>query len=106
MMTKTVFINGIEEAIPAEATAFQDFIDGLNRRLSAERKVISCIKIDGQELTEGDESRLNSRALGEMGSIEVETSTPADLAYQTLDTLETYIDRMTRTIQSAAEHYK
>ncbi|MBI3544853.1 MAG: hypothetical protein HY075_16395 [Deltaproteobacteria bacterium] len=107
MMTgKMIKINGVEESFPADATMFEEFIDGLSKKLSAERRVISCIKIDGQELSEDAEKQLKTMPLEQMGQIEVETANPADLAFQTLNTLDQYIDRLVASIQRAAAHYR
>lgn len=106
MMTKTVKINGVEQAIPGEETMFEDFIKGLNQSLGAERRVISSIRIDGKEISETDEARLNAMRMNEVGSVEVETANPADLAYQTLSTLETYLDRLITSIEKSAQSYR
>ncbi|MBI3558051.1 MAG: hypothetical protein HY074_17445 [Deltaproteobacteria bacterium] len=106
MMTKTIRVNGIEQAIPEGATIFEEFITGLNKSLSSERKVISSIRVNGQEISESDEKQFNGMQLEQMGEIDVETANPADLAYQTLNTLEQYIDRLVTSIGRAAVHYR
>ena len=105
-MMKTIRINGVEQNVPANAKIFDDFIKDLTKSLSTERKVIASIRIDGQEISETDELQFGSMPLNEMGSIEVDTASPADLAYQTLTTLEQYVDRLVASIERAALHYK
>ena len=106
-MNKTVRINGVDETLPEGRHLFEDFIDGLAQKLGAERKVIARIRIDGKELDNGDEAEGEQRLLlASLGEIEIETASPADLAYQTLDTLEQYVDRIVGSIQRAAMHYR
>jgi hypothetical protein len=68
--------------------------------------VISRICVDGKELVDGEEAKLSAMQLGAMGAIDVETANPADLAYETLDTLDLYVDRMADGIRKAAGFYK
>jgi hypothetical protein len=103
---KTILINGVEQAIGAEATAFGDFLDELNKSLNNESQVISNIRVNGREISENDEAQIKRMPLEQLGVIEVETSNPAELAYQTLDTLEVYIDRLIAGVQRAALHYR
>lgn len=106
MNNKTVRINGVDQSIPTGATIFEDFIKSLNDTLSSERKVISRILVNGQEISENDERNFNALPMDQIGEIEVETANPADLAYQTLNTLEQYVDRLISSIKRAAIHYK
>ena len=106
MITRMIKVNGVEEQLPADAAIFSDLITGLNGRLNSERKVIASIRVNGKEVSEEDEASLKTVPLDQMGEIEVETACPADLAYQTLDTLDIYIDRLITSIRNAAIHYR
>lgn len=106
METKTVRINGVEEAIPTGAKIFDEFMTGLNKKLDAERRVISAIRINGQELSEADEQKIATTPLDQMGEIEIDTASPIDLAFQTLSTLDLYVDKLVASIQKASAHYR
>ena len=103
---KTIRINGVEQNIPAGAVVFEEFLNDLNRSLSPNRQVISNIRINGQEITEADEQKIRTTPIEQLGEIELETSNPADLAFETLATLDQYIDRLMASIERAALHYK
>ncbi|MEW6057364.1 MAG: hypothetical protein AB1540_12200 [Bdellovibrionota bacterium] len=99
-------INGVEQPVSSEQIIFEDFVSDLNKTLNAEQLVISSILVNGREISESDESALKRLPVGDLGDIDVFTAKPQDLAYETLNTLEQYIDRMVISIERAATHYK
>lgn len=103
---KTIRINGIEKEVPVGAIIFEEFVSDLNKILNSDSQVISTIRVNGREISETDEQQLSSMPLDQIGDIEVETSSPIDLAYETLGTLEQYIDRLMLSIERASVHYK
>lgn len=103
---KTIRVNGVEQEIPAGAAVFDDFLKDLTETLDANSQVISSIRVNGIELKEGEEETLKTKSIDEIGDIEVTTSNPADLAYETLNTLDQYIDRLIASIDRAALHYR
>lgn len=103
---KTVRINGIEEEIPAGLLVFDDFLRNLTQQLEHDQQVIASIRLNGRELSEAEENALRAQRIEEVEDIEVQTSSPIDLAYQTLDTLEQYLDRIMLSIDRAAKHYR
>lgn len=105
-MDKVIRINGVDQSLPPEPIVFEDFVRGLNQTLGAERRVISSIRVNGKELSESDEAGINSMTLDQIGQIEVETASPADLAYQTLSTLEAYLEKLIMSIERSAESYR
>lgn len=103
---KTIRVNGVDTQIPAGAAVFDDFIQSLSTTLNQNSQVISSIRINGIEVSETEEASLKTLPIEELGDIEVLTSNPADLAYETLNTLETYIDRLVASVDRAALHYR
>lgn len=103
---KTIRINGVERNFDEGGVLFQDFISGLNNNLNGEKKVISSIRIDGQEITEEDEKKYSQTSIDQLGNIEIEVSSPYELAFETLNTLEQYVDRLIASINRAALLYK
>lgn len=103
---KMIRVNGVEQDIPAGAKIFDEFVQGLNTSLSESNQVIASIKINGIEISETDEDSLKTTPIEELGDIDVQTSNPMDLAYETLNTLETYIDRLVASVDRAALHYR
>lgn len=102
---KTVRINGVDQEIPSGTLVFEDFLKDLNQGLNENRQVISSIKINGLEITENDEATLKATPVESIGDVEITISNPADLAYETLNTLEQYIDRLVASVDRAAMHY-
>lgn len=105
-MSKTIKVNGIDQSIPNGAVLFGEYITDLNKSLSSDQQVISNIRIDGREITEADEEKFKTHLMSDLGQIELETARPADLAFQTLDTLEQYLDRLLQSIERTALHYR
>ena len=103
---KTVVVNGVETHIQSEELLFSEFIKELGQNLNKERQVISNIRIDGVELDERSEGSYATKAISQLGTVEIETASPADLAYQTLDTLDVYTDRLIASIERASSHYR
>lgn len=102
---KTVRINGVDQEIPPGTVVFNDFLKTLNEGLNENRQVISSIRINGLEITEKDESVLRTAPIESIGNVEITIANPADLAYETLNTLEQYIDRLVASVDRASTHY-
>lgn len=105
-MMKTIRINGVDQDVQAGAMIFDEYLRDLHRNLSPNRQVVSKIRIDGREITETEEETIKAMPIDKLGQIELETSNPADLAFETLTTLDQYIDRLIASVERAAVHYK
>ena len=105
-MSKTFKCNGIEQNIPEGAKIFSDFLSELNQTISQGKMVIAQIRINGKEISEADEKAFQTMPISEVGDIEIDTANPMDLAYETLNTLEMYLDRLSQSIARAALHYR
>lgn len=103
---KMIRINGIERELPSESIAFSDYLSNLNQEIEQSNQVISGIRVNGKELSEIEEENLKDQPIESLPELEVVTSNPRDLAYQTLETLEEYTDRIIISIHRAAEYYK
>lgn len=103
---KTIRINGEEKSISEAIVSYEDFIKNMSRALTSDTEVISCVKIDGQEITEETEKSLKTTSINDLGDIEIFTSNPIELANETLNTLDLYLDRLRQTIEKAAINYK
>jgi hypothetical protein len=85
-MSSHLVINGIPKSID-EKQSLRDLLVYLRQNLCRETAVISCIRIDGRELTETEEEKLQSAPLEQLGDIEVFTAHPHELAQETLQSL-------------------
>src|SRR5262245_18579591 len=103
---KTIRIHGVEQEVPTGTVMFEEFITGLNKTLETDKHVISSIRLNGQQISENDEAGLKNMPIDQIGDLQVLTANPADLAYETLNTLDLYIDRLIAGIERAATHYK
>lgn len=103
---KTILLNGVEQTLDTDQIPFHKLIDDLNASLAQDSRVISCIKIDGAELTADDQEKLSSTALGTLGAIEIVATSPLELAYETLNTLEAYLERILQNIERAGTMYR
>lgn len=103
---KTILLNGTEKTIDAATVSFDEFVNSLNTSLVNNRQVVSCVKVDGLEITEDDHKKLAQIPIEALGSIEILTSNPQDLALETMTTLEIYIDRIMQNIERTATNYK
>ena len=99
-------INGEnKELVWDKEAAIKNIVDEITRGFVGTQQVISEIQIDGQLVTEENEAALLALPVEKIAMIEILTSTPRDLAYETLDTLERYIDRLCSSIERAGIHY-
>ncbi|MBI2607074.1 MAG: hypothetical protein HYW49_13450 [Deltaproteobacteria bacterium] len=104
---RTIRINGADTPISAEKGAdFGTFLDGLNRDITKNQQVITTISVNGKALSEKDEAAIRALPIEDVGNVEIFTSSPVDLAYETLDTLGQYIERLMASIDRAAMHYR
>ncbi|MGE4232245.1 MAG: hypothetical protein AB7F43_02850 [Bacteriovoracia bacterium] len=101
---KNIRINGVAEDVSSDQV-FEDFLNDLRTGLRGENKIIASVRVNGRELSENEEALLKQRKLKEMGEVEVFTSSPAELAYETLNTLGQFIDLILNSIRHAADAY-
>lgn len=104
---RSIQINGMKIDVPTiEGQAFGEFIDSINEQISKENLVITRFAIDGKEISEQEQNAIMNESIEKLGEIEFFTSSPTDLAYETLNTLDQYIDRLVSSIDRAALHYR
>ena len=103
---KTLKVNGVEQQVTNDTLILDDYLNELTNQLSSNSEVIASIKVNGHEISETEESELRKKTLSNIDEIEVITSNPKDLAYETLLTLEQYIDKMAQTVRSASQYYQ
>jgi hypothetical protein len=85
-MSNHLVINGIPKNIDTNQS-LRDLLTYLRKNLCNDAAVISCIRIDGRELTEMEEEKLQAETLDHLGDIEVFTAHPHELAQETLQSL-------------------
>lgn len=104
---RSIQINGAKVDVTVEnGQTFGEFIDSVNEQISKENLVITRFAIDGKEFNQTEQDAIMNETIENIGPIEFFTSSPADLAYETLNTLEQYIDRLVASIDRAALHYR
>lgn len=103
---KTIIVNGIEHQVEHDNIPLDSLLQQINKDLSSSRQVVSNIRINGEELTEEMQGVLSSTDVGSLGAIEVFTSNPAELANETLTTLEIFLERLLGYISASANAYK
>lgn len=106
-VSKNITINGSETSFTATDTNdFGQFVDSLIDDLSKSSQVITEIQIDGKVITEENEKTMRALPVESISKIEIFTSTPQDLAFESLGTLDQYLDRLMVSIDRASLHYK
>lgn len=103
---KKIKINGSEHDIEHTTLLFSEFLNNLNQDLNDQQKFISAIRVDGTLISEVEESSYLTLSLDSLGDIEVETASPMEIAYEALDTLDVYVDRLEKMIQKTAQEYR
>jgi len=103
---KMIRINGETREFSTGVALFQDFLGGLNEELKQSNQVIASVKVDGKELSAEEETLLSEIAIDQVGEIEILTASPLDLAYETLNTLDQYVELLMGSVAQAADYYK
>lgn len=103
---KTILVNGTERVIEQDTDTLRKTLSTVNAEYAHTSKAVSCILIDGQELSEEKQTALMDQPLNTLGKIEILVSNPSELALETLDTLEAYTDRIIQNINKAGQYYK
>lgn len=100
-----ICLNGTELELDKANATVGSVLDQIAGGFKGTQNVISEIRIDGNIIGESDEAQLRALPVEKAGMVEIFTSTPQELAWQTLDTLEQYIDRLCSSIERSAIHY-
>ncbi len=103
---KTIFINGIETAVDSEQMQLSNLIKNLNQSNASQNQFVSSVVVNGKELSEADQNDVLPRTIGEFESIEVVISNPSTLALETLNTLETYLVKLSDNFKETARAYQ
>jgi len=99
-------MNGEEREFPVGSARFSEFLSSLSQDLKSSEQVISLIRIDGQEISDEQEGFFRNKTMQEIGQVEIFTSSPTELAHETLITLDQYIVKVIETLNKAADGYK
>jgi hypothetical protein len=84
-------VDGVELSVPVNPdTSFHDLIQYIREGLASERSLISCVKVDGLEITGAYERQIAATPISELKSVEITTSHPRELADDTLQHLLEY----------------
>ncbi len=94
----------LKETVAAKGS-FGSFLEQLNKSLKKDHQVITAIKVNGNAITEEEEKNLYEHSLSDLSDIEIFTSSPVEIAHETLNTLDQYIDRIITNIDRAGMHY-
>jgi hypothetical protein len=97
-------VNGIEIASPvAPEATLRDLIQFVRMNFSSEKASISSVRVDGSEiLTSTDDNKL-TYPLSQIGSVEVYTSHPREVAQETLQSLIEYLPTLESYCRKAAQ---
>lgn len=106
MQNRCYRMNGEEKEFPGKEIKFSDFLMNLSQSLRQSEQVISLIKIDGKEITDEQESFIKDKTMMDLGDVEIFTSSPMELAHETLTTLDQYTAKVVETLQKAADGYR
>jgi hypothetical protein len=105
--TKNIFINGKKINIELEENQkISSVIEKINQEISKENLVVTGFEINGQFVAEADHNQYLDESLELFENINFIATTPIDLAYETINTLELYLDRLINSIERAGIHYK
>ena len=107
-----VLINGlnIDEALgaPIDQTSLTDvrsLLVAVQKNID-KSQVVASVHVNGKPMNENVEEDFGALSIDELQSIEIFTSSPQDLAYETLNTIEQYMERILQNIDRAALHYE
>lgn len=103
---KQIKINGVDQAIETNAELFADLVESVSDYLSKNKQVISKIIIDGKEISEADETKLKTLPVSQIASIDFIASNPFELAQETINTLEVYLEKIIHCVNNSADSYK
>ncbi len=106
-VSKNISLNGSELQFTSQnAKDFGSLVDEISQDLSKTSQVITQIQINGQIINDENEKTLRALPVESIDKIEILTSTPQELAYESLGTLDQYLDRLMASIDRASLHYK
>ncbi len=81
----SIFLNGIQIHVPLSPDShFHEIMSYLKGQIDPASALISCVRIDGNDVPNTDDSGLTSTPVSHLGSIEVFTSHPKEVADETL----------------------
>ena len=88
-------INGIEKPAPISPDSkFQDLVKYINQKMVNDRNLVSSLKVNGVEVTETDENALGGVRISDIESVEVNFTSPRELAEETLQILVAFTYRL------------
>lgn len=100
-------VNGREVELPAGASdpnqGFSAFMEQVRRQFNSEASVIASIRVDGDELDGEREEQLSALPLSEIGSIELFTAHPREIAEETLQNLLDFTSHLEQFSRQSAE---
>ncbi|MGE0615145.1 MAG: hypothetical protein AB7P04_05865 [Bacteriovoracia bacterium] len=80
-----------------------EYVQQIYRKYSNEHELVASVLVDGIELTDANEKQLAGLNLQQINSIEVLTSTPQQVASETLTVLMDFMDHLIRLSQSLSQ---
>ncbi len=101
---KTILINGTQTSIETSQVPLEVVLQEINKSGAPNMVAVSNVKIDGKDIDE-DQQAIFQTNIDSLDEIEIFTSNPADLAQETLSTLELYVDRIMQNIERASQAY-
>jgi hypothetical protein len=92
---KSFSVNGIEKEIPLEAPrTLPEFMEYVKKTFTSDSEMISCVKVDGEELSEESEAELGSVPIEELRALEVITIHPREFVQDTIQTLVAFTHQL------------
>jgi hypothetical protein len=103
-----ILVNGQTYELNAQSTqTFTTVVDQIREKFNTETSIVSNIAIDGKIIRDDEITEtLRNTPIGEIGSIEVFTSHPKEVAEETLDCLESFTIQLEKLSILASEQIK
>lgn len=86
----------------AEQQTFAELLGYIRKSYNSDGALISSVRINGEEMSAADESRLSDIPIVEMGQIEFETSHPREVAEETLQGLKVFSHQLAQASRDVA----
>jgi phosphoenolpyruvate carboxylase len=97
-------VNGIEIASPvAPEATLHDLIQFVRMNFSSEKASISSVRVDGSEILTNKDNNKMAYPLSQIGSVEVYTAHPREVAQETLQNLIEYLPTLESFCRRASQ---
>ena len=100
----TFIVNGVEQTNPISNEGnFVDLIKYIQENLISDNQLVSCMRVNGVEITEKEESALYTIPVSDLDTVEIVLRHPREVAEETLQTLLIFTRRLPSLCKQVAD---